>query len=472
MSRVLIVDDEPSICWSFDQALTDAGHEVRVKSTAEAAIADLEHFVPDAIVLDFRLPGMDGLTALRELRKSANAVPVILMTAFGSLDLVVQALDDGAFDYLPKPFDLDTAINVVTRALRSRVASDRGSNPTEYDPQELVGESRVMQEVFRQIALVAPLDVPVLLTGESGVGKELIAGAIHRYSRNAQGKLVPICVPAMSPTILESQLFGHVKGAFTGADRDRPGLLDSAHGGSAFFDEIGEIALSHQVKLLRVLEDRQIIPVGGSRPHPSAFRLIAATNRSLEQLVARGAFREDLYYRISTFRIHIPPLRDRLDDVPLLANRFLKEVAAERLTLSAETVAALQRKSWPGNVRELRSAIHYAAVVCRGGTVTPECLPAALDVSCHAQPELGSLDDIDQLVQAWAKAELDRVDPAQLETTLHERFLNRFEPILFRIALEAAKGNRKQAAELLGLHRETLRKRLRKHGMNLEEPED
>lgn len=462
MSRVLVIDDEPSICWSFDQALGDAGHEVRVASTAESALADLRTFEPEVVLLDVRLPGMDGLTALRELRKAASAAPVILMTAYGSLDLAVQALNQGAFDYLPKPFDLDDAVEIVRRALASRNCVHPSTPEPGPQPQELLGVSRVMQEIFRQIALVAPLNVPVLITGESGVGKELVARAIHRYSQRDPLRFVPVCVPALSPSVLESELFGHVQGAFTGAERDRPGLLDQAHGGTAFFDEIGEIPLQQQVKLLRVLDDRQIIPVGGNQPHPSEFRLIAATNRSLDDLVARGEFRDDLLYRLSIFRIHLPPLRERREDIPVLARLFLDQVSGDRqLTLTDESIAELQSRRWPGNVRELRSAVQHAAVVCRGHLVTPECLPAPRRAIDPVNDDTSLL----RLLQKWAELQMDHIDPLNIETTLYERFLNQFEPIILETALRTAGGNRKLAAELLGLHRETLRKRLRKHGI-------
>lgn len=460
MSHVLVIDDEPTICWALRQVLADSGHSVTTSASAEGALEQLEVIDPDVIVMDFRLPGMDGLQALRQVRQSTPRTPVILMTAFGSLNVAVDALESGAFDYLPKPFDLDAAVNVIRRAISSRSPATLAEPAA--DGPEMIGVSRAMQEVFRQIALVAGRDVPVLITGESGVGKELVARAIHRHSGRSGGRFVPVCVPALSESVLESELFGHVKGAFTGAERNRPGLLDQAHLGTAFFDEIGEIPLLQQVKLLRVLEDRQVIPVGGNESHASSFRLIAATNRNLESLVRAGRFREDLLYRLSVFRIHVPALRDRREDIVPLAERFLSQVdGAAALRFSEPALEALVRRDWPGNVRELRSVVQHAAVVCRGGEIAPECLtPVQSPVDSPAGPQ----NQLDALLTAWSESELPRVDPGR-GVFLYEEFLNRCEPAILEVALRAAGGNRKAAAELLGLHRETLRKRLRKHGL-------
>ena len=476
MSQILVIDDEPAICWSFEQALKDGGHEVRIASTAEEALREVTRSAPDVIVLDYRLPGMDGLAALKQLRIQAERTPVILMTAFGSLDLAVDALGVGAFDYLPKPFDLDDAINVISRALADRDSSEHAQElPETHDTTrslpEILGVSRGMQEVFRDIALVAPRDVPVLITGESGVGKELVARAIHRYSGRDAERFVPVCVPALSESVLESELFGHVKGAFTGADRDRPGLLEQAHHGTAFFDEIGDVPLLQQVKLLRVLEDRRIVPVGGNVPKPSSFRLIAATHRPLEERVRQGEFREDLYYRLSVFRIHIPPLRDRPEDIPELAGKFLAEAAGKRpLELSSATVRELQSRYWKGNVRELRSALQHAAVICRGGVVTPDCLPSEPprgdQRTLQGRGDNGPSTPLSENVQQWAEHVLSSGERDANQEPLYESFLSEVEPPLFEAVLAKVGGNRKAAAEMLGLHRETLRKRLRKHRMD------
>lgn len=465
MSRILVVDDEPSICWSFEQALGESGHVVASASTAEIALESLETFDPELILFDFRLPGLDGMTAIRKLRAAQRQTPVILMTAFGSLDLAVNALGEGVFDYLPKPFDLDDAVAVITRALESRQAIATPRTLTADATAEIVGTSRGIQEVFRQIALVAPLNVPVLITGESGVGKELVARAIHRYSGRPPEKFIPICVPALSESVMESELFGHVRGAFTGAERNRLGLLQQAHEGTAFFDEIGDIPLAQQVKLLRVLEDRQVVPVGSEVMQTSEFRLIAATHHSLETRIGTGEFRQDLFYRLNVFRIHIPPLRERPEDIPALAERFLSQLSCEsNFSLSPETLANLQQRFWQGNVRELRSAIQHAAVVCRRGIITPECLPP--EPTRHQPPRPAAIDQMLTSLRTWAEEQIPGIHADDPTSLLYERFLQVFEPPILTSALSAARGNRKSAADLLGLHRETLRKRLRKHGID------
>jgi two-component system nitrogen regulation response regulator GlnG len=299
----------------------------------------------------------------------------------------------------------------------------------------------------------------VLITGESGAGKELVARAIHERSQRAGAPFIPICIPALSPTLVESELFGHVKGAFTGAERDRRGLLRNADGGTAFFDEIGEVPLLQQVKLLRVLEDRQLTPVGSSRSEPASFRLIAASNRSLEDLVASGAFREDLYYRLRVFPIHVPPLRERREDIPLLAEHFLRQATGgPTLQIADETYGELVRRPWAGNVRELRAAMQYAAVVARGVIVTPNCLPPLSSSVGAARDDV----DIRSALRRWADDRVSGVKSGGDGPTLYEQFLNEFESVILDAALDAVGGNRTAAADLLGLHRETLRKRLRK----------
>ncbi len=459
MSRILVVDDEPAICWAFRESMTDEGHDVDIAATAEEALQLVETKSPDVVLMDVRLPGMDGLSALKEIHEQAKSTPVIIMTAFGSLDTAVNATDGGAFDYLPKPFDLDDAIDVVRRALDANT-----SESTTIVKQDLggtlIGQSLAMQAVFRSIALVADRSVPVLITGESGTGKELVAHAIHQHGRRRSGPFIPICVPALSETVIESELFGHLKGAFTGADRERPGLLDLADGGTAFMDEIGDVPIGQQVKLLRVLEHREITPVGGGQPHKSDFRLVAATNRRLEQSVSDGGFREDLYYRLSVFRIDVPPLRERLEDVELLARHFLGQLGEDTDSLTEEALRELRSRPWHGNVRELRNVIEHAAIVARAGRITPDCLPRPMGETA-SQPD--STTDLDQRFQSWLDHQF-----ADGRTTddLYERFLHRFEPLVLMKALEYVDGNRGTAAKLLGMHRETLRQKLRKHGID------
>jgi two-component system nitrogen regulation response regulator GlnG len=472
MSRILVVDDEASICWALREFLTDLGHDVDVAANAEDGLRLAESGRPEAIVLDVRLPGMDGLTALRAVRERLPATPVVVITAFGSLETAVRAMEQGAFDYLVKPFDLDQAGTVLQRALESRPPSAAArriaADPARADGEALMGTSPAMQALYKNIALVAPTDVPVLITGESGTGKELVARAIHRHSPRRNGPFLPICLAALSPSLVERELFGHVRGAFTGAEHDQKGLLELASGGTVLLDEVGDIPLALQVKLLRAIEHRESTPVGDARPRPTNIRVIAATHRPLDDLMAAGQFRDDLYYRLSVFRIHLPPLRDRREDIPELAAHFLRHTrlaAGAEGELSAETIRALRARPWVGNIRELRNAIEHAAIVARGGSIRPEHLPAATAGTAGASPVLG--DEIRQQVARWAE-QAERLpaggDPA--EPLLYDRFLELVEPPLLRVVLEQCRGNRAVAAQKLGIHRATLRQRLGKYGIS------
>ena len=463
MSHVLIVDDEPAICWAFRECLTDEGFSVDIAGTAEQAMAMAKRKSPDVIVMDVRLPGIDGLQAMQHFRQKSTSVPIVIMTAFGSLKTAVNAIDGGAFDYLTKPIDLENAISIVRQATS---ASKKTARPdlVAMDDEFIVGSSAPMQEVFRRIALVAERNVSVLITGESGTGKDLVARAIHQHSHR-KGGFVPICIPALSESVVESELFGHVRGAFTGADQDRCGLLELADGGTAFVDEIGDVPLNLQAKLLRVLESGELRPVGGSDCRLVSFRLIAATNRILEQRVADGEFRSDLFFRLNVFRIELPPLRDRMDDIPALADRFLRNVSGndgQRLRISPEALEELQSRRWYGNVREFRNVLESASVICRGDTIGPEHLPDPVPSLTHTGPASAQSPD-DRLfnaVEAWTKIQLEKRGPACGD--LYERFLKAVEPRLIDAALKHVNGQRGEAAKILGIHRETLREKLRR----------
>jgi two-component system nitrogen regulation response regulator GlnG len=463
MSHVLVVDDEPSICWGFRKLLEGEGHEVETASSAEEALELAGRRRPDAVVLDVRLPGMDGLSALRHLRERADGAPVVVITAFGDLATAVTAVEQGAFDYLTKPFDLDAAADVVRRALEQRRgASPGGETPAAPADGLLIGSSPAMQHVFKQIALAAGSDVPVLVTGESGTGKELVAKALHAHGPRRGGPFVPVCPAALSPTVIESELFGHVRGAFTGADRDRPGLLELADGGTVLLDEIGDLPLGMQVKLLRAVEHREVTPVGGAQPRPIDARIVAATNRPLADMVRRGQFREDLFFRLSVFHIELPPLRKRGDDVVTLAGHFLRKLApahpAKWLTDAA--AAELRSRPWRGNVRELRNAVERAAILARGDAVGPEHLPPPAGGADVATPDATSR--LRRTVARWIAGRLAGPDAAR--SNLYEDFLRAVEPALLEAVLRRCRGNRTAAAELLGMNRATLREKLRKYG--------
>jgi DNA-binding NtrC family response regulator len=456
MSHVLIVDDEESICWGLERLLTETGHEVSVAASAEEALESVAHRAPDLVVLDVRLPGMDGLSAMRQFSERAGPIPIVIITAFGNLDVAVSAMRNGAFDYLAKPFDLEQAGAVIDRALAQRKLPRAAITPwPQAQDQEILGKSPAMQDVFKRIALVAPSDASVLITGESGTGKELVARAIHRHSARADKPFVPIHLASLSPTLVESELFGHVRGAFTGAEESRQGLLELANGATVFFDEAGDIPPAVQVKLLRVLEQYEVTPVGSAQARTTSFRVIAATNRDLHQ-GEDSPLRRDLYFRLAAFEIALPPLRARVEDIPLLAERFLQRAQHGTQQTARFTKAAIDelcRRNWPGNVRQLRHAVEHGALLARGGHIAVEHLPPPMD-----EPWQQSMaNQLDAAVRAWTRQQLTQ---GAMEGQLYQALLANVEPALFGMVLDSTMGNRAAAADTLGIHRATLRKKL------------
>ncbi|MBX3412029.1 MAG: sigma-54-dependent Fis family transcriptional regulator [Pirellulales bacterium] len=462
MANLLVVDDEPSICWGLSRLGGELGHTVRTASSAEEGLELARSHVPDAVILDVRLPGMDGLTALSAFGEMAEAPPVIIITAYGDLQTAVDAVRKGAFEYLVKPFELDVAQRAIERALDKPSApqpAPAAAPPIAEIPQQIVGSSPPSQEVFKRIALVADSDACVHIHGESGTGKELIARAIHRYSRRSTGPFVAVNAASLSPSLAESELFGHVRGAFTGAEQARQGLLEHADGGTLFLDEVADIPLPVQVKLLRALEYGEILPVGSNQPVRSDFRVISATHQNLHQCVLEGTFREDLYYRLVTFEIHVPALRDRPQDISELAEHFLDLFSARTATarphLTDETRTALESRPWHGNVRELRNALEHAIVVARGGQILPEHLPPPI-----RRNEPGVQDcaeTLSALIRNWTTAELDSTPQVD---DLYTRLLKIVEPPLLKTALARNSGQFLATARQLGLHRVTLKKKL------------
>jgi two-component system nitrogen regulation response regulator GlnG len=389
---------------------------------------------------------------MRQLNTLQPQTPIVVMTAFGNLSTAVEAIRNGAFDYVTKPFDIEQAAAVMSRALAQRASPPASAALRPNEPNELIGASPAMQEVFKRIALVAATNAAVLITGESGTGKELVARAIHRHSACSAGPLVPINLAALNPSLVESELFGHARGSFTGAEQARSGLLELADGGTAFFDEAGDIPLAVQVKLLRALEQQEVTPVGDTRPRRTTFRVIAATHRELRSEIKAGHFREDLFFRLAVFEIALPPLRERPEDIPLLADLFLQRLnqAGPPATFAAATIEELQHRTWRGNVRELRNAVEHAALLARGGTIHPEHLPVLVDA-------VGDVPDLSQTVRDWVRSRLAAQPAAD---NLYQQFLNHVEPALLAAVLERTGNNRVAAAELLGIHRATLRKKL------------
>jgi two-component system nitrogen regulation response regulator GlnG len=462
VSHILLVDDEEAVCWALQRALTGEGHHVAVAASAEDAFRLAEAQRPDAVLLDVRLPRMDGLTALGRLRELTGDAPVIVMTAFGNLSTAVRAVEGGAFDYIAKPFDLGQALDAVSRALQRRALQGNGpAGPppeTAAGPEEIIGHSPAMQSVFKRIALVAPRDACVLVTGESGTGKELVARAVHRHSPRRDRPFLPVHVAALNPGLVESELFGHVKGAFTGAAQSRPGLLSLADGGTIFLDELADIPLPVQVKLLRVLEHNEVLPVGGTQPQPLDIRILSATHQDLSRQMAEGQFRHDLFFRLNVFQIHLPPLRERPEDVLPLAEHFLCKFESRALPLLPATARFLQAQPWFGNVRELRNALEHAAIVARGGPLLPEHIPAC---TLHPAPS-SPAEQLAAAVRQWVDERV-RAAGGATPAGLYNGLLDCVEPALLEEVLRRVQGNRWVAAQWLGMNRATLRKRLTRY---------
>ncbi len=463
---VLVVDDEPAICWGFRQMLDDEGHDVLIASSAEQGLQLAREHHPNLIVLDVRLPGMDGLSALERFKAIDPKAPVIIMTAFGDLQTAVQAVHRGAADYLTKPFGIERARAVCRAALSTveKAELDAEAHPGDEDQarpsgNRLVGRSQAMQDVYRKIAMVAESDLTVLITGETGTGKELIAAAIHENSHRHEQPYMAIAPVALNPTLIESELFGHVRGAFTGATENRQGLFELASGGTVFLDEIGELPAAIQVKLLRVLEQGEYTPVGDVRARRCDVRVIAATNVDLRTLVEAGEFREDLYFRLAGLEIHVPPLRDRLDDLEMLVQHFLTLYGHPQGASAIDplVLGALRSRAWPGNVRELRNVVEHAAVMSRGGAISVEHLPRARAVGAQGE----ETQTLTAAVRQWA--EENAAVPGAMD--LLNQFLEIVEPTLLEVVLKQTSGNRAEAAAMLGIHRGTLRDRMRRYGL-------
>ncbi|MEM6779569.1 MAG: sigma-54 dependent transcriptional regulator [Planctomycetota bacterium] len=466
MSRnqvILVVDDEPAICWTLEKMLLGEGHKVVTSSNAEEGLQLARKHTPAMVFLDVRLPNEDGISALPKFLEASGGAPVVIMTAFGDLETAVAAVKHGASDYLTKPFKLDDALRACRTALAKAPSqsSPTAAQPMRVDSAVLVGTSPAMQHVFRQIALVAESDLSVLITGETGTGKELVAAAIHRHSHRSREPYIAVAPVTLSPELVESELFGHVKGAFTGAAHDHAGLFERASKGTILLDEIGDLPLATQVKLLRVLEQGQYSRVGETNIRTADVRVIAATNSDLPISVASGAFREDLFHRLAGIQIHLPPLRERLDDVGPLCEHFLRSMDYAAPQIDSSVLTELHTRPWHGNVRELKNAVGHAAVVARGRSLTihdfPDAKPGRDGASDVPEPSL------EHLVSVWA---LDMLSKNDDPTRLHSEFLAAVEPSLFRKVLESTGGNRAKAAELLGIHRGTLRERLRAYGID------
>ena len=454
MKPIWIIDDDRSIRWVFEKALTREGLAFKSFSTTGAALAALDHDPPQVVVSDIRMPGGSGLDLLKELKARYAALPVIIMTAYSDLESAVAAFQGGAYEYLPKPFDVHHAIDLVRRALDE---SMRGSEEIESATEvpEILGRAPAMQEVFRAIGRLSQSQTTVLITGESGTGKELVARALHRHSLRASRAFIAINTAAIPKELLESELFGHERGAFTGAQTMRRGRFEQAEGGSLFLDEIGDMPADLQTRLLRVLADGQFYRVGGHQPMTANVRIIAATHQDMEQRVKQGLFREDLYHRLNVIRLRLPSLRERREDIPLLIKHFLqtsaRELNVEPKRVTDEAIKFLSALDFPGNVRQLENIAHWLTVMAPGQNVDVNDLPPEVR---ETKAALGEGD--------WRDL-LDREVSHQLalgKQGIIDELIRDFERVLIRRALQHTGGRRIEAATLLGWGRNTLTRKI------------
>ena len=473
-ARILIADDEDGLRWVLVKALEQAGYDVTAVKDGDSALraATTEPF--DLVFLDIRMPGMDGLTVLARLRGEAPDAQVIIMTAHGTMDTAIQAMQRGAYDYLAKPFDLDEAVLLAERALTARrltqeVARLRTGLTEVWEFGALIGRHPRMQDVYKTIGRIAGSDVTVLLRGESGTGKELVARAVHHYSRRAGRPFVAVSCAAIPGTLLESELFGHERGAFTDAKERKLGKMELAHGGTFYLDEVGDMPVELQSKLLRALQERTIERVGGQELIRIDVRVLAATNRDLESLMREGRFREDLYYRLNVVTVNLPPLRERRRDVPLLVEHFLAKHGAElgERGIAPDALDRLVGYDWPGNVRELENVIQRAMVMATSAVILPEHLPIG-PVSAAASVAVDA--SLEEIIE---KKLLDCVRGLRhhASANLYELIVGLVEKPLLRAVLRETRGNQLRAAQILGINRNTLRKKLTEHGIDPEEVE-
>jgi two-component system nitrogen regulation response regulator GlnG len=459
--RVWLVDDDASIRWVLERALRNGGMMPRAFDAAEPALVALRSDSPDVLVTDIRMPGQSGLELLKRIRETRPTLPVIVMTAFADLGNAVSAYESGAFEYLPKPFDIDQAVDLVRRAARS-INAPTGATDSAPRIPELLGRAAAMQQVFRAIGRLSRSSVTVLITGESGTGKELVARALHEHSPRAAKPFIALNTSAIPSELLESELFGHEKGAFTGADSLRRGRFEQADGGTLFLDEIGDMSTPLQTRLLRVLAEGEFYRVGGQTPIRVDVRVIAATHQNLQDRVSRGLFREDLYHRLNVIRIELPPLRSRAEDIPDLLDHYLAiaavELGVEPKALATEAKEKLSAYGWPGNVRELVNLCRRLSVLAPGSEIRIEDLPAEVTAGAASTTEI----DWAKALAGWA----DRQAMAGKRPLLVDA-QPEFERVLIRAALKRTQGHRQDAAKLLGWGRNTLTRKLKELGMNV-----
>ncbi|WP_263261694.1 nitrogen regulation protein NR(I) [Pseudomonas sp. RIT-PI-S] len=472
MSRsetVWIVDDDRSIRWVLEKALQQEGMTTQSFDSADGVMSRLARQQPDVIISDIRMPGASGLDLLARIREQHPRLPVIIMTAHSDLDSAVASYQGGAFEYLPKPFDVDEAVSLVKRA-NQHAQEQQGMDtpPALTRTPEIIGEAPAMQEVFRAIGRLSHSNITVLINGESGTGKELVAHALHRHSPRAAAPFIALNMAAIPKDLMESELFGHEKGAFTGAANLRRGRFEQADGGTLFLDEIGDMPADTQTRLLRVLADGEFYRVGGHTPVKVDVRIIAATHQNLENLVHAGKFREDLFHRLNVIRIHIPRLSDRREDIPTLARHFLgraaQELAVEPKLLKAETEDYLKNLPWPGNVRQLENTCRWITVMASGREVHISDLPPEL---LSLPQDAAPVTNWEQALRQWADQALARGQSNLLDSAVPS-----FERIMIETALKHTAGRRRDAAVLLGWGRNTLTRKIKELGMKVDGGEE
>lgn len=458
-NTVWVIDDDRSIRWVLEKAFKQAELQVESFENAESVLNALKKTQPDTIVTDIRMPGMDGFGLLERLQKDYKHIPVIIMTAHSDLDSAVSAYEGGAFEYLPKPFDVDEAVELVQRALslhQSEKAKQSDQEQLNSTP-EIIGEAASMQEVFRAIGRLSRSNITVMINGASGTGKELVAQALHRHSPRSDNPFIALNTAAIPKDLLESELFGHERGAFTGAQAQRVGRFEQADGGTLFLDEIGDMPAELQTRLLRVLSDGEFYRVGGRSPIKVDVRIIAATHQNLEQRVQEGLFREDLFHRLNVIRIHMPTLRERQEDIALLSSYFLKRAAqelnVEKKTLDTESEEFLSKQAWPGNVRQLENVCRWLTVMSPAQIVHIEDMPPELQEIDHEEVINNNWEDA---LRLWLDRQLSSGKENVLDTLMPD-----MERIMIEVALKHTGGRKQDAARLLGWGRNTLTRKIK-----------
>lgn len=465
MSLIYVIDDDDQLRTSFHKLLSEEGYEVAEAASGEAGLAMIKGGMPDLVILDVRLPGMSGLKVYQAIREIDPKLPVIIMTAYGTTETAIEATKLGAFDYILKPFDIPQMLKIISQALAAgrfmRFPVGMDASPDDVNGEAIIGSSQAMQTVYKAIGRAAPTDATVLIRGESGTGKELVARALYQHSTRSNAPFLVINCVAIPETLLESELFGFEKGAFTGASHRRVGKIEQASGGTIFLDEIGDMPVSLQAKILRLLQEKSIERLGGRQTIPVDVRIIAATNRDLENAVSQGRFREDLYYRLKVVTIQLPPLCDRADDMTLLTRYFLsrhsREIGIENPGITPEALALLAKWPFPGNVRELENIIKKTLIFNRMTPISTEDISHALDEK-SPESRSASVGD-DASIRQWVGRMLTR---AQLEHPF-DACMEQVEGIVVKEALNLTGGNRSKAAKLLGISRPTLHAKIDKH---------